>query len=75
MEKNPKEFEKLMNFSSSAWPTDWYSHLTKFYDAFFHMNPMSVAGDNASFVMDNVEFAKIFVLKQNFTLNFLGTKE
>lgn len=61
------DFEKIMNYSSTAWPTDWFSHLTKFYDAFFHLNPMNVAGDNASFVMDNVAFQKMIVLKQNYT--------
>ena len=74
LEKDVKEFEKLMNFSSMAWPTDWFSHLTKYYDAFFHLNPMSVAGDNASFVMDNVEFAKMFVLRQNWSDYDFGKK-
>lgn len=72
--ENEENFERLMKLSSMAWPTDWFSHLTKYKDMFFHMNPMSVAGDNASFVMDNVEFSKIFVLKQNWTDYHYKTK-
>lgn len=56
-----------MKTASTAWPTEWDTASSKYFDAVYHMNPMQVAGDNASFVYDGVEFAKMFVMRWNFS--------